>query len=159
MAIKIQSGGQTGVDQAALFAAREVGLKTGGYITKDFMTNEGPMPSLGERFGLIPLKTKSYAIRTYKNVQTAGATLILTYDLESRGTVCTIKACKKYAVKPLIFMMSGELDERALIRARRRLNGIRVLNVAGSRKTNNNNAFSDSFYFLKRLFNELKNKG
>jgi len=42
----VVSGGQTGVDQAALRAARASGIATGGWAPKGWATEAGPAPWL-----------------------------------------------------------------------------------------------------------------
>lgn len=49
---KIISGGQTGVDQAALRAARDLGITTSGTAPLGWITEDGPAPWLAD-FGLI----------------------------------------------------------------------------------------------------------
>ena len=51
---KIESGGQTGADQAGLRAARAERLETGGWAPKGWETEEGPAPWLADS-GLIEL--------------------------------------------------------------------------------------------------------
>ena len=45
---KIISGGQTGVDQAALRAAKACGIPTGGWAPKGWRTEDGPAPWLAD---------------------------------------------------------------------------------------------------------------
>lgn len=42
--VKVVSGGQTGVDRAALDAARELELPYGGWLPKGRLTEDGPLP-------------------------------------------------------------------------------------------------------------------
>lgn len=72
---KIISGGQTGADQGGLLAAKELGIKTGGYIVRAYMTENGPAPWLAE-YGLIELPDYNYPARTRKNVQESDATAL-----------------------------------------------------------------------------------
>jgi hypothetical protein len=53
MLVRIISGGQTGVDQAALRAARACGLETGGWVRLGWATDDCPVPCLipGRPFG------------------------------------------------------------------------------------------------------------
>lgn len=50
------SGGQTGVDQAALRAARASGIVTGGFAPKGWATEDGPAPWLGSEYGLVGVR-------------------------------------------------------------------------------------------------------
>jgi hypothetical protein len=42
---RIVSGGQTGVDRAALDIARELGMPYGGFVPKGRWTEDGPLPA------------------------------------------------------------------------------------------------------------------
>ena len=90
---KIISGGQTGADRAALEAARDVNLATGGWIPRGFMTSAGRDASLGRVFGLRELPSSSlaaaYVKRSQLNVDDADATLVFRLA-PSRGSDCTI---------------------------------------------------------------------
>jgi hypothetical protein len=44
MVSKIVSGGQTGVDRAALDAAIKLGIAHGGWVPKGRLTEDGPLP-------------------------------------------------------------------------------------------------------------------
>lgn len=75
--LTVISGGQTGVDQAALRAAKACGIPTGGYAPKGWHTEAGPCPWLADEFGLTALAYGSYPDRTRANVQDADALLWL----------------------------------------------------------------------------------
>lgn len=89
---KIISGGQTGVDQAALRAAKACGIPTGGWAPKGFRTEAGPAPWLAD-FGLREHASADYPVRTRANCRDAGLTLILiTRESElARGTALTLR--------------------------------------------------------------------
>jgi hypothetical protein len=74
---RVLSGGQTGVDQAALRAAKACGIRTGGHAPAGWKTEAGPMPSLAD-YGLMQCLSPNYAERTRLNVADSDATLILT---------------------------------------------------------------------------------
>ena len=52
MVRKIISGGQTGADQAGLAVAKRLGIPTGGFVPKGFLTEAGPRPDLAAEYGL-----------------------------------------------------------------------------------------------------------
>ena len=79
---KVISGGQTGADRAGLEAARDLGLKTGGWAPHNFMTSKGKAPELKSLFHLKRMPeatystaTQSYVERSKRNVDDADATL------------------------------------------------------------------------------------
>jgi hypothetical protein len=82
--IKVVSGGQTGVDQAALLAADRCGIITGGLCPKGWKTETGPTLWLRD-FGLREHPSPLYPPRTKANVDAAHATLIVSNTKEQTG--------------------------------------------------------------------------
>lgn len=93
MRIRIISGGQTGVDQAALFAAAEAGLPTGGYMPRGWTTQDGPRPEFEDVFGMFQHFSPKYAPRTEFNVGIADFTIAIAKNFNSPGEICTAHAC------------------------------------------------------------------
>ena len=124
MLIKLISGGQTGIDRMALEVSRELGIPTGGSAPKDFLTEDGPDPSLRD-FGLVTLPNKAYKVRTLKNVIDGDGTVI--YGDLTGGIKLTAEFCEQEN-KPYIVNPTPD-DLAAFIRN----NGIQILNVAGKR--------------------------
>lgn len=105
MLSKVISGGETGVDQAALEAAKACGIATGGTIGKGFMTESGSDPSLGEKYGLVELTGRysttttanQHVVRSKLNVDNSDGTLILGFGwdgtLGGPGTRKTLGYC------------------------------------------------------------------
>jgi hypothetical protein len=89
---KVISGGQTGVDQGALFAAHKHGVATGGWAPKGYRTSLGRMPIL-RAFGLEEDGSADYGPRTKRNLIVADATLVIAVNLQSPGTKMTIDLC------------------------------------------------------------------
>ena len=95
----IVSGGQTGVDRAALDAARALGLAYGGFVPRDRRTEDGALPDDYE--GMIETKSARYPARTRRNVETADATLIVTRGQLDGGTLLTVHIAERLG-KPLL---------------------------------------------------------
>ena len=74
MVKKIISGGQTGVDQAALDVAIKLGIPHGGWIPKGRLTENGP---LKDKYQLQEMDSTNYNKRTEQNVIDSKGTLIL----------------------------------------------------------------------------------
>jgi hypothetical protein len=87
---KVISGGQTGVDRAALDAALAAGLPLGGWCPKGRRAEDGRIP---DRYPLTETPTTRYAERTRRNVRDASATLILTRGETTGGTALTLATC------------------------------------------------------------------
>ena len=67
MVERVIAGGQTGADQAGFAVAKRLGIPTGGYMPKDWLTDEGPQPNLAMIYGLEGIPTSAYPERTECN--------------------------------------------------------------------------------------------
>jgi hypothetical protein len=91
---KVISGGQTGVDRAALDVALELGIPCGGFCPKGRKAEDGRIP---DRYPLTELASADYPARTRRNVQAADSLLVLVDGVvkDSRkltgGTALTIR--------------------------------------------------------------------
>ena len=133
---RIISGGQTGADQGALFAARSLGIETGGTAPKGWRTQAGPAPWLAF-YGLVTCDSVEYRPRTWKNVHDSTGTLIFG-DLTSPGCSLTMQLCTQLG-RPWIHVrwfpgVDVEAGDLARFRGWLRANGISTLNVAGNRE-------------------------
>jgi hypothetical protein len=130
--LKIISGGQTGVDRAALEWAVENGVPHGGWCPKGRAAEDGLIPP---QFLLKEIGSDNVSVRTRRNVRDAGGTVIFSATAElAGGTQATLEFAKEVG-KPLLQLVSSmSLDEAAaqLVHFLREQN-IRVLNVAGPR--------------------------
>lgn len=102
----IITGGQTGVDQAAWRAAAAVGLPTGGWMPRGFLTLDGPRPEFAELYGAREHATERYPGRTEANVIESDATLWMG-DHSSAGGRLTLDTCINL-VKPVFVVAFGD---------------------------------------------------
>jgi hypothetical protein len=129
---KIISGGQTGVDQAALDAAIKLGIPHGGWIPKGRLTEDGPLPP---KYNLTEMPTASYPERTRKNIRDSDGTLILSHGALTGGSDFTRKMALKYQ-KPMLhidFNRVVPFDAAVIINNWMVDHDIGILNVAGPR--------------------------
>lgn len=122
---RIISGGQTGADQGALKAAKELGIRTGGWAPKGWITEDGPNPALNG-YGLIQHSSPNYPPRTRMNCQDSDLTAIFG-DLKSMGTKLTVDICKSDGIPYILNPDAVEL--RTMCEDL----GVETLNVAGNR--------------------------
>ena len=85
MKFKIVSGGQTGIDQAALAAAVAAEVPYSGWIPKGRRTEAGTLDAKYTAMQEMP--TDDYRKRTRQNVVDSDATLILTWGEPEGGTL------------------------------------------------------------------------
>ena len=91
--MKIISGGQTGVDRAALDAAIELGIAHGGWCPLGRLAEDGRIP---DRYQLRETDSPEYAVRTERNVVESDATLILYRGRISGGTELTLRLAQRH---------------------------------------------------------------
>ena len=131
--LMIISGGQTGVDRAALDIAIELGMPHGGYCPKGRRAEDGIIPS---KYNLIEHSSVQYAGRTIENVLSSDGTLILHIGIISNGTALTKEFCIQQR-KPLIIINILNESKSDWLNFNNWLkdNSINILNVAGPRES------------------------
>ena len=152
--LKIISGGQTGVDRAALDAAIETGLPYGGLIPKGRKSEEGQVP---EHYSeLQEAHRTDYEHRTEQNVIGADATLILSYPPLEGGTLFTETHCKHHQKKHLVVDLNQpEVSiEREILQWLSQTNP-RVLNIAGPRESKRPGIYVKTRRILTHIFEQL----
>lgn len=134
---RIVSGGQAGVDRAALDAAMEAGVGCGGWCPRGRWAEDGPIP---ERYPLRERKSRNYASRTRANVRDSDGTLIVVRHAGelAEGTLLTAETATRLGRPLLVIDLTGpaapdELAARAAAWIAEE--GIAVLNVAGPRES------------------------
>lgn len=133
--MKIISGGQTGVDQAALEAAFQSGLQTGGTAPKNYKTEKGSNYVLRDKYGLEESENFNYIFRTEQNIVDSNGTIIF-YNEISGGTSSTIRLCKHHRKPCLLIDIKDSLDESVYkIRDWINKHDFPVINIAGHRES------------------------
>ncbi len=129
---KIISGGQTGVDRAALDFAIAHGITHGGWCPLGRLAEDGPIAS---RYQLTETPEPDYAQRTFWNVRDSDGTLLLSISpLLTGGSALT----RDFAVtqgKPWLHLSKMRDGRTAVARLKEfiRRHHLKVLNVAGPR--------------------------
>ena len=126
---KIISGGQTGVDRAALDVAIALKILHGGWCPKGRIAEDGVIPAC---YNLEETPGSDYAQRTAWNVRDADGTLILTKKPITGGTLLTLKLAKQLKKPYLVFDLFAAQSIDAIIIWLKKHN-IKILNVAGPR--------------------------
>jgi len=152
--IKVISGGQTGVDRAALDAAGELGLPTGGWCPRGRRAEDGAIP---DHYPLTELPSAAYGARTRKNIAAADATLILTPTSAppTGGTALTARTAARTNKAHLIAALDNPI---AADEIRAWLNKVRpaVLNVAGPRESESPGVHDAAFALLLEVLGQSK---
>jgi hypothetical protein len=125
------SGGQTGVDRAALDVAIALGIGHGGWCPQGRRAEDGVVPM---RYALRETESRDYAVRTEQNVVDSDATLILCRGPLGGGTALTRELALRHG-KPLLVVDLDGPTEPSAVRAWLEAHRIAVLNVAGPRES------------------------
>jgi hypothetical protein len=129
--LKIVSGGQTGVDRAALDVALRLGIPCGGWCPRGRRAEDGTIPS---RYPLVETPDRGYPQRTLWNVRDSDGTLVLHAGRPRGGTALTLRLLARQR-KPLLRLDLDAHPEPEVLRRWIGAHGIRVLNVAGPRES------------------------
>lgn len=143
----IVSGGQTGVDRAALDTALELGVPCGGWCPTRRKAEDGRIP---EHYPLTELPGGGYPERTERNVLDSDGTLILARGPLAGGTRLTADLARKHGKPVLVVDLSGDPSPTEAA-AWRQEHGIRRLNVAGPRESGAPGIHGQAMRYLRQL--------
>jgi Circularly permutated YpsA SLOG family len=130
--MKIISGGQTGVDRAALDFAMAHGLEHGGWCPRDRAAEDGAIPL---RYQLQETESSDPAQRTERNVTDSDATLIIARERQLFGGSLFTRQCAEKHHKPLLVICESDDREESVARLRTFIEKHRTLNIAGPRES------------------------
>jgi hypothetical protein len=144
---RIVSGGQTGVDRAALDVAIALGIPHGGWCPRGRRAEDGV---IAERYALREHAASDPAARTEANVVDSDGTLILYRGALEGGTQLTRSVAVRYG-KPLLIVDIARAPEVASVREWIDRKGIGVLNVAGPCESQRPGIGREAVDFLTRV--------
>ncbi len=143
---KLVSGGQTGVDRAALDAALAAGLACGGWCPAGRRAEDG---LLDARYPLDETPSTSYRQRTEWNVRDSDGTLILYRAALTGGTRLTVDLAKSFG-RPLLVLVLPDASVDAALKWIVR-SDIRTLNIAGPRGEGDLTLYPEARSFVAAL--------
>ena len=149
---RIVSGGQTGVDRAALDVARRLGIPYGGWCPRGGLAEDHREPPgvLTDYPGLSETPTVDPAQRTAWNVRDSDATLVVTAAVDSPGTALTKRTAHEQG-RPLLTSVDAGEVARWLDGLRHRVGTGLTLNVAGPRASQWPEAYDAADALLERV--------
>lgn len=154
---KIVSGGQTGVDRAALDAAMAAGVPVGGYCPRGRRAEDGCVPDC---YPLIELATDDYRWRTRKNVLEADGTLIVIPRTPmTPGTRLTRDICLQEGKTFFVADLHYRMMSPALVADWIENCSVRVMNVAGPRESKSPGIYLAASEFLAQVIRLALAKG
>lgn len=159
---RIVSGGQTGVDRAALDVAIALGIPHGGWCPQGRRAEDG---RISAQYQLQETPQRQYRVRTRLNVQQSDGTLILFLGQAGEsppaeqltgGTLLTFQLAQRNQKPVLVFPLSGEDSSDRLSHIRQWLTEHQVenLNIAGPRESQSPGVYQSACDCLTRLFTD-----
>jgi len=149
---KIVSGGQTGVDRAALDAGLTHDVPVGGWCPRERRAEDGGIP---DRYPLKETPSDAYEQRTAWNVRDSDGTLIITSGGLKGGTALTMTEAKRQG-RPVLHVRTTDAVPIPMIRAWGEDHDIRVLNVAGPRASEAEGIYEKARRILDALLEKLQ---
>ncbi|HDL19632.1 MAG TPA: molybdenum cofactor carrier [Bacteroidetes bacterium] len=155
--LKIISGGQTGVDRAALDFALENKIDCYGWCPKGRRAEDGPIPL---SYPLRETKESRYRERTIKNVEESQGLLVFVDNKPDKGTILAIDQAEKRNIPTYIIhlAMNVEDQETGVLNLLENSN-ISVINIVGPRESNSPGIYNKTKAFLEKLFFRLEGAG
>lgn len=157
---RVVSGGQAGVDRAALDAARRLHLPYGGWCPAGGWAEDMPVPPglLADYPNLSPTHSAAPAVRTHRNVHDSDATLVLHpgASCSSPGSAFTV-LCARRLGRP--FLVSRLEKSDAVARWIGVLPEVTTLNIAGPRESEAPGAYETALDLLLHVLGPPADSG
>jgi hypothetical protein len=155
--VKIISGGQTGVDRAALDVALKHGVESGGWCPTGRLDEFGRIP---DRYPVKELEGGGFTERTLQNVKDSDGTVIVYRGKLSGGTEQTVRFCVEQRRPFKLIDSSNVSTEKAaqLIADFVHANTIDVLNVAGPRQSEWAKGYDYATSILETFVNSIASR-
>ncbi|MGD9152826.1 MAG: putative molybdenum carrier protein [Gammaproteobacteria bacterium] len=154
---KIISGGQTGVDRAALDVAIELKISHGGWCPKGRRAELNT--TIPSKYHLKETESEKFEERTKLNIKDSDGTLALVPKTPIKitdGTILTIEEAK-LKNKPLLIINLSKKPPVEIILKWIGENNIKTLNIAGPRESQSTGIYDISFKFLYETIKKINN--
>tara|TARA_B100000029_G_scaffold336823_1_gene328943 strand:+ start:692 stop:1171 length:480 start_codon:yes stop_codon:yes gene_type:complete len=148
---RIVSGGQTGVDRAALNVAIALHINHGGWCPRNRLAEDGRIPEI---YCLTETESAGYPDRTRRNILDPHGTLILYQGQLHGGTKLTWQLAEELGMPHQLTDLQGEWATSSILRWITD-HQITVLNVAGPRESSHPGIGKQAARFLERLLTPL----
>jgi hypothetical protein len=144
---KVVSGGQTGVDRAALDAAVSLRIAHGGWCPKGRRAEDG---TIDARYALRETPSQDYEERTRWNVRDSDGTLIICRGSLKGGTLFTVGEAKRTKKPLFVFDLAGGEAIGGILNWLAD-NSIEILNVAGPRESQSPGIYKEAYDAILKL--------
>jgi len=152
--LRIISGGQTGVDRAALDFALENKIDCFGWCPKGRKAEDGVIP---HSYPLKETEATCYEKRTLKNVEESQGLLAFVDDESDEGTILAIDHAEKQN-KPtyIIHLSMNDEDQETGILDFLKYQNVTTINIVGPRESNSPGIYRKTKSFLEELLFRLR---
>lgn len=144
---KIVSGGQAGVDRAALDVALEMGIVCSGWCPKGRKAEDGV---IDVRYPLTETPSSEYSERTEWNARDSDGTLIINLGDLTGGAALTLEMAVRYQKPHLIVQLEADPDVRS-VSEWISVHEIKTLNVAGPRESQRPGIYREASTFVRKI--------
>lgn len=144
---RIVSGGQTGVDRAALDVALAHGIDCGGWVPCGRRAEDG---RISPRYPMRETPGAAYVDRTRRNVRDSDGTLVLLRGEATGGTALTLAIARQMR-RPCLPIDLDAAPAAAVVQEWLTDNGICVLNIAGPRESTQPGIYAQAAAFLEEM--------
>jgi len=151
---RILSGGQTGVDRAALDAAMLLGIAHGGWCPRGRPAEDGAIPA---KYELKEMSSSHYSDRTERNVLDSDATLILHQGEIGGGTLLTQKLAERHG-RPWLAVNLNTPACKVEVHRWLQTHSVKTLNIAGPRESQNPGIGQLAQKYLLTLFDREEDR-
>ena len=149
--LTVISGGQTGVDRAALDAALDLGIPVSGWCPAGRWAEDGP---ISDEYPLLETPDSDPLQRTEYNVEESDGVLIFYSPNSSPGTEATIDAAEELG-RPLFVVRLGVGKKLYKAVEWMEFHGIQCLNVAGPRASEYPDVYEEAYFVIRGILDSL----
>ncbi len=152
--LRIVSGGQTGVDRAAMDFALENKIECFGWCPKGRKAEDGIIP---DSYPLKETETTCYEKRTLKNVEESDGLLVFVDGEADEGTILAIDHAEKQNKPTYIIHLSMNVeDQETGILEFLKYQNVTTINIVGPRESNSPGIYRKTKSFLEELLLRLR---
>jgi len=152
--LRIISGGQTGVDRAALDFALENKIDCFGWCPKGRKAEDGVIPL---SYPLKETGTSGYEKRTLKNIEESQGLLVFLDGEQDKGTILAIDHAEKQNKPIYIIHLSMNVeDQETGILELLEDHQVTTVNIVGPRESNSPGIYQKTKSFLEELLFRLR---
>ncbi|MDR2877313.1 MAG: putative molybdenum carrier protein [Chromatiales bacterium] len=152
---KIVSGGQTGVDRAALDAALARGIECGGWCPAGRQADDGVIPA---RYPLRETIDMDHTVRTEHNVRDSDGTLMFCRGALQGGTAYAVLMARHLGRPVMAIDMDAPFDPAAVASWIASYD-VRVLHIGGQRESSSPGIYQAARRYIEALLDYLEKRG